>query len=250
MSSTDRLVRETFVELADTLVDDYDIIGFLDNLAHRVVRLFSVADCGLVLVDHHGTLNLVAASSEPTRLLELYQLQSSEGPCLDCFRSGEPAQCGDLATADEQWPQFAPAARAAGFAAVQAVPMRLRETAIGAMNLFSSRPVLLDDDEVGLARALADVATIGILHERTLRFHEGVTEQLQSALNSRILIEQAKGMLAEHLGTSVDEAFNLLRDYVRSRNLKLRDVARLITEGKLDIEEMAAAKVPETDELA
>ncbi|PZF79311.1 GAF and ANTAR domain-containing protein [Jiangella anatolica] len=234
MSTTDRRVRETFVELADTLVDDYDVIGFLDLLVHRVVELLDVEACGVVLADHHGTLNLVAASSEETRMLELSQLQNSEGPCLDVFRTGRAVSMDDLAAGgDARWPLFAPVARAAGFTAVHTLPMRLRDVVIGGMNLFGSAPGGLAAESLALAQAMADVATIGILHERTVRQHEQVAGQLQSALDSRILIEQAKGVLAERLSISVDDAFALLRDRSRSTNAKLRDVAADVVAGTI-----------------
>jgi hypothetical protein len=235
MSAIDRRARDTFIELADTLVADYDVIDFLDTLAGRAVDLLGVTACGLLLVDHHQVLNLVAASSEQTRLLELFQLQNSEGPCLDCYRSGMPVECPDLARVGERWPLFAPAARNSGFAAVQALPMRLRDVTIGAMNLFSSVSGALDPETVALGQALADVATIGILHERALRHQEVITGQLQAALNGRILIEQAKGVLAERLNISVDDAFTALRVYARAGNHKLGNVASAVIDGSLDI---------------
>jgi hypothetical protein len=234
MSTTDRRVRDAFVELADTLVADYDVIDFLDTLALRTVDLLDVTACGLLLVDHHQILNLVAASSEQTRLLELFQLQNSEGPCLECYTSGAPVQCPDLTEVGQRWPLFAPAAVDTGYLAVQALPMRLRDTTIGALNLFSDVSGALDPEAVAIGQALADVATIGILHERALRRQEEIAGQLQSALNSRILIEQAKGVLAERLGISVDNAFTSLRDYARSGNRKLRDVALAVIDGSLD----------------
>lgn len=234
MSITDRRVRETFVELADTLVDDYDVIGFLDLLAHRVVDLLGVAACGVVLIDHHGTLNLVAASTEETRLLELSQLQNDEGPCLDSYRTGVPVSEEDLGGhGDARWPRFAPVARAAGFSSVHALPMRLREAIVGAVNLFGSAPDRLDVESLSLAQAMADVATIGILHERTVRQHETIAGQLQAALDSRIFIEQAKGVLAERLSVGVDDAFGLLRDHARSTNRKLREVAEGVVAGTI-----------------
>lgn len=235
MSTTDRRIRETFIELTDTLVDDYDVIDFLDVLARKVVDLLDVTACGLVLADSHGTLNLIAASSEESRLLELFQLQNSEGPCLDCYRTGIPVQCHDAAAAGERWPRFAPAALSIGFAAVHALPMRLRSTVIGAMNLFSAQPGSLSPETVAVAQSFADVATIGILHERTLRQHEIITEQLQTALNSRILIEQAKGVLAERLNISVDDAFTALRAYARSGNHRLHGVATAVVQGTLHL---------------
>jgi transcriptional regulator with GAF, ATPase, and Fis domain len=235
MSTIDRRARDTFVELADTLVADYDVIDFLDMLARRAVDLLGVTACGLLLVDHHQVLNLVAASSEQTRLLELFQLQNSEGPCLDCYHTGMPVHSSDLAEVEERWPLFAPAAIDTGYAAVQALPMRLRDATIGAMNLFSAAPGALDPEAIALGQALADVATIGILHERAVRQHEVVTGQLQAALNTRILIEQAKGVLAERLSISVDDAFTALRGHARAGNHKLRDVATAVIDGSLDI---------------
>jgi transcriptional regulator with GAF, ATPase, and Fis domain len=234
ISSVDRRVREVFVELADTLVADYDVIAFLETLAHRVVELLDVTACGLLLVDHHEGLNMVAASSEQSRLVELFELQNAEGPCLDCYRTGQPVQCPDLAV-DARWPRFTPTARRSGYVAVDALPMRLREATVGAMNVFSATPGALETEAVELAQALADVATIGILHERATRRHEMVTEQLETALNTRILIEQAKGVVAERQRASVEEAFTALRDHARSHNAKLRDVAAAVISGGLDI---------------
>lgn len=235
MTATDRRARDTFVELADTLVADYDVIDFLDTLAGRVVDLLGVTACGLLLVDHHQALNLVAASSEQARLLELFQLQNSEGPCLECYRAGTPVQCPDLTRVGQRWPRFARAALDTGYTAVHALPMRLRNEVIGAMNLFSATPGALDTEAVALGQALADVATIGILHERAVRRHEVITEQLQAALNSRILIEQAKGVLAEQLNVSVDDAFAVLRAHARAGNRKLREVAFAVIDGTLDL---------------
>jgi transcriptional regulator with GAF, ATPase, and Fis domain len=233
MSSRDRKAWQTFVQLADTLVADFDVIDFLDTLAQASAELVGVTAVGILLADHTGALNLVAASTEQARLLELLQLQNAEGPCLDTYRTGVPVQCSDLTAARDLWPGFAPAALAAGFDAVHALPMRLREQAIGAMNLFSTEPGALDSETSELGQALADVATIGILHERAFRRHEVVTQQLQNALHSRIVIEQAKGVLAERLQLSVEDAFTVLRTTARDRNLKLADVAGAVIRGEL-----------------
>ena len=235
MSASDRRVRDAFVEMADTLVAGFDVIDFLEMLARRAVDLLGVTACGLLLVDHHGTLNLVAASTERARLLELFQLQNSEGPVLECFDRGQPVQCPDLAQAGTRWPRFARAARDGGFRAVHALPMRLRAETIGAMNLFSADAGALDPEAVEVGQALADVATIGILHERAARRREVITEQLQAALKSRVLIEQAKGALAAGLQISVDEAFAELRKYARDNNYKLRDIAEAVVVRGLDI---------------
>jgi hypothetical protein len=174
---------------------------------------------------------VVAASSEAARLLELFQLQNDQGPCLDCYRSGQPVQAADLAAAAGRWPRFAPAALQAGFAAVQALPMRLREQVIGALNLFRAVPGAFDPADVRVGQALADVATISLLHERSMRHTDALNEQLQTALNSRVVIEQAKGKLAERLGVDMDQAFSLLRNYARNRNLRLSDLAQAFIDG-------------------
>ncbi|MFC9251239.1 GAF and ANTAR domain-containing protein [Amycolatopsis thailandensis] len=228
-------LRETFVQLADTLVDDFDLIEFLDTLTFRCVELLGVCTAGLLLADPRGTLTMVAASDEQTRLLELFQLQNSEGPCLDCYRHAEPVVCPDLVRARGRWPKFAREAQDSGFRSVYALPMRLREEVIGALNLFGTRPALLDDDGLRLGQALADVATIGILHHRLLQRQEIVTAQLQTALNSRVIIEQAKGVLAERLLVSVDDAFGVLRAHARSNNLKILVVANGILDRTMDI---------------
>jgi hypothetical protein len=242
--SQNQLARQTFVELADTLVTDYDVIDFLDLLAHRIVELLAVTACGVLVADHHGTLNLLAASSEQTRLLELFQWQNAQGPCLDSCRSGDSVHCEDLSQAEGRWPLFAPAAVATGYRAVHALPMRLREEIVGAVNLFSAEPGPLDSEDIELGQALADVATIGILHERVVRRGEEITDQLHSALNSRILIEQAKGVLAQRLGISVDQAFTVLRGHARRTNNKLTEVAHAVVENELQITEPAPARTP------
>jgi ANTAR domain/GAF domain len=235
MIVSDRRIRDAFIELADTLVADYDVIEFLHMLALRAVELLNVTACGLLVADHRNVLNLVAASSEQTRLLELFQLQNAEGPCLDSYHSQTPVQCPDLSEVADRWPRFASRAVEIGFVAVQALPMRLRDTTVGAVNLFSDTVGALEPDAIALGQALADVATIGILQERAIRHQEEVVAQLQGALNSRVLIEQAKGVLAERLGVSVDGAFTLLRDHSRKGNLKLRDVAAEVVSGSLDL---------------
>lgn len=249
MSVSEGRMRDTFVELADTLVADYDVIDFLHMLALRAVELLDVTACGLLVADHHQNLGLVAASSEQTRLLELFQLQNSEGPCLDCYTSQAPVECADLTQVAERWPRFAPRAVETGYVAVQALPMRLRDTTIGAMNLFTEAVGSLEPDAIALGQALADVATIGILHERAQRRQEEVVTQLQSALNSRVLIEQAKGVLAERLGSSVDEAFGLLREYSRMRNRKLRNVAAEVIDGRLELDALLSRPRPATPDL-
>jgi hypothetical protein len=236
MATTDRQVREAFIELTDTLVTDFDIIDFLGRLAVRCTELLGVAACGVLLADRQGALTLVAASTEEARLLELAQVENSEGPCMDAYNTGLPVQWGSVADSAPRWPAFTAAARAAGFTAVQALPMRLREERLGALNLLSAAPGPLDDDTIALAQALADAATIGIIHQRVLARQEVIVEQLQVALTSRIVIEQAKGFLAERIGIDVDEAFALLRGYARDHNRKLTEVATDVLENRLTIE--------------
>jgi len=235
MSASDRRVREVFIELSDTLVDDFDIIEFLDRLAARCSELLGVSACGILLADHHGVLNLVAASTEQARLVELTQLQNHEGPCLDAFATGRPVQAGDLRDAGAQWPRFSAAAVAAGYLSVQAMPMRLRDTVLGAVNLLSEAAGPLTDDTIALGQALADAATIGIVHQRAQARQEVVTEQLQAALDSRILIEQAKGFLTHSLTLGVDEAFAVLRAYARANDRRLNDVAHDVVQGRISL---------------
>jgi GAF domain-containing protein len=234
------LLSETFVELTDTLVADFDVIDFMHVLTGRTAALLDVSAVGLLLADPRGELRVLAASSEAARVLELFQLQSDQGPCLDCFRSGRPVASADLTT-DGRWPHFAEAAAQAGFGAVQALPMRLRDQVIGALNLFRAAPGPFDQANVRVGQALADVATIGLLHERSMRRSDILNEQLQTALNSRVAIEQAKGKLAERLRIDMDQAFDVLRDYARSRNLRLSDVARDFVDGTRTIDSSVSA---------
>ena len=224
----DQRITQTLVELADTLVLGFDGIEFLHTLTERCVQLLDVDAAGILLIDQRGNLNLVAASTEQTRLLELFQLQNHDGPCLDCYHSGQGVACADLTTAPQRWPQFATAARDQGFAAVQAVPMRLREQILGALNLFRCSPDAIPVDATAVAQSFANVATISILQVRALRHSEMVTEQLQTALNSRLLIEQAKGILAERRHISLNQAFTLMRTHARNHNRLLSQVARSI----------------------
>src|SRR5580700_8194553 len=173
-----QLLSETFVELTDTMVAGFDVIDFLHVLTGRSVQLLDVSAAGLLLADPGGELRVVAASSEAARLLELFQLQSDQGPCLDCFRSGQPVTVTDLTTQADRWPRFAVAARDAGFTAVQALPMRLREQVIGALNLFRAIPGAFDPAAIRIGQALADVATISLLHERSMRHSDALNEQL------------------------------------------------------------------------
>jgi transcriptional regulator with GAF, ATPase, and Fis domain len=226
-----QLLSKTFVELTDTMVADFDVIDFLHVLTDRSVLLLDVSAAGLLLADPRGELRVVAASSEAARLLELFQLQNDQGPCLDCFRTGHLVTAPDPTAAAQRWPRFAAAAQQAGFAAVQALPMRLREQVIGALNLFRATPGTFPPTDIQIGQALADVATISLLHERSMRHSDALNEQLQTALNSRVVIEQAKGKLAERYGLDMDQAFRLLRDQARSHNLRLADTAQALIDG-------------------
>jgi transcriptional regulator with GAF, ATPase, and Fis domain len=233
----ERLV-ETFVELADTLVDDFDVIDFLHMLVDRCVELLDVDAAGLLLADQRGSLRLVASSNEQARLLELFQLQDDDGPCLDAFATGTRVSHPDLADADGRWPRFTAAATDAGFAAVDAVPMRLRNEVIGVLNLFRDRSGELGATALRTATALVDVATIGLLQQRSIHHHQVLTEQLQAALNSRVVVEQAKGLVAERLQVDLDTAFAALRGYARGHNLKLSRVAHDVIAGDIDTPEL------------
>jgi hypothetical protein len=225
-----RLV-ETFVDLADTLVEDFDVIEFLQTLAGRCVQLLDVDAAGLMLIDQRGHLHAAAASAENARLLELFELQADAGPCVDCCRTGIPVINADLDARAEQWPRFAEAARAAGFTAVHALPLRLRGTVIGALNLFCADARTLSAADVGTGQAMADVATMGILAQRTVHQSELLAAQLEHALSSRIAIEQAKGVLAERRHITVDQAFDQLRSHARRNNLRLSDLAGQVADG-------------------
>ena len=219
-----------FVEVADTLVEDFDLIEFLHLLSDRAVSLVDAAAVGLMLADQRGRLEFMAGSDENVRMVELFQVQNQEGPCLDAFRTGEAVVNVDLGAAAGRWPRFAPRAAAAGFRSVHAFPLRLRDQVIGALNVFGHDAGELEPSSVPIMQALADVATIGLLQEREIRRGEQLTEQLQGALNSRIVIEQAKGAVAQAQGVSVDEAFDAMRAYARTNNRRLGDVAHMVVE--------------------
>jgi GAF domain-containing protein len=229
----EQALTEMFVVLADTLVDDYDVVDLLHQLVTGCVALLGVTAAGLLLDDQKGHLTVVASSSERMRLLEIFQLQNNEGPCLDCVRTGTAVTSGDLGAERERWPVFVPAALAAGFQSVAAVPMRLRSATIGGLNIFHTAAEPVRPEDQRLAQALADVATIGILQRRSAHRSSMMSEQLQHALNSRVAIEQAKGVLAERHGIEMDVAFDTLRRYARDHNLKLTDVAQSVARGNI-----------------
>lgn len=227
MISAERL-SDVFVEVADTLVADFDLVDFLHNLTNRAASICDAMAVGILVADQNEDLQYMAASTEEAKLLELFQLQTSEGPCLDCFRTRKPVVNSSLATAMDRWPVFAPRAIAAGFGSVHAIPMRLRNEVIGTMNIFGSETGRIEDGDVRIVQALADVATIGILQERSVDRAETLTEQLQGALNSRIVVEQAKGALSKLRRVSIDEAFALLRAHARANQQRLVDVSHAV----------------------
>jgi len=227
-------LTQVFVELADTLVEEFDVVDLLQTLTERCVELVDADAAGLMLDGQRGNLQLMAHTHESARLLELFELQNREGPCLDCFATGEVIANIDLATATDRWPEFAQAARSVGFGTSHAVPLRLRRQVIGALNLFTTGQRPLSDDHLAVAQGLADIATIGLLHERAARDQALLSEQLQTALHSRILIEQAKGVLSAQAGTSVESTFALMRTHARRSGQPLTTVAGAVIAGRVD----------------
>jgi len=231
VTTREQLITDTFVELADTLVTEFDLIDFLHSLVERTVGLVDADAAGIMLADQRGGLEVMAASSHASRLLELFELQHDEGPCLDAFRSGLPVVQADLAAMHAAWPRFTPRMAEAGFSSGQAFPMRLRDQVIGALNVFRVTEGALGEQDAALVRALTDVATVGLLQERAIRARELLAEQLQGALTSRVRIEQAKGILAERAGVDVDVAFERMRDHARRNRIPLSDVVDAVLAG-------------------
>jgi GAF domain-containing protein len=228
------VLARTMVELADNLVDDFDIVDLLTTLSDRCVEVLDIAAAGIMLAAPDGQLRAMTSSSEAMRIVELFELQSQEGPCLDCFHTGHPVVNQDLTTVNGRWPRFAPVAVEAGFMAADAIPMRLRGQVIGALNLFRTETGSLTADDVAVAQALADIATIAILQNRATVETQVLNDQLSFALSSRIVIEQAKGMIAERQQLPIDQAFERLRRHARHHNLRLADLARDTVNGDVD----------------
>lgn len=228
-------IVDAFVHLSDTLVDEYDVIEFLHYLTESCIDLVAVDEAAVMLTAPSGTLQAVASSSERSRLLELFELQNRDGPCLDAFRHGTTVWSGDLAAEPERWPLFGPRAIADGFRSVHSVPLKLRHEVIGALNLLRVDSGVLIESDARLAKALADIATIGVLQERLVSESVSTASGLQTALTSRIRIEQAKGILSERSNISVDSAFDLLRAFARNNSLRLSDVAAQVVARSLDI---------------
>jgi GAF domain-containing protein len=227
-------VVKSLVEMADTLVEDYDVVDMLTGVADRCVRLLGVSAAGVMLASPAGSLGLVASSSEAMRLLELFELQAQEGPCLDAFRTGEPVGHENLQAGAGQWPLFSAAALGAGFASALALPLQLREVTLGALNLLSASRAPMAEADLIVARAFADLAALSIAQHRASAEAQRLNEQLSSALTSRVVIEQAKGVIGERAGIGLADAFTRLRTYARNHNLRLTDVAQTAVDGTLD----------------
>ena len=225
--SSERLA-ETFVEVADTLVADFDVVDFLTVVVERAAELSGAAAAGLLLADDQGRLRFVAATTESARVVDLFQVEQDQGPGQDCYRQGRPVSHADLGRAGDQWPLFAPRAVAAGFASVHAFPLRHGSAVIGALDLFGSTAGIVAADTPRIVQALADVATIGLLQHQTIARSEVLTAQLQQALDSRVTIEQAKGALTQLRGVDPDAAFGMLRTYSRNNHHRLTDVASAV----------------------
>jgi len=227
-------VVRALVEMADTLVDDYDVVDLLTGLTDRCVTLLGVSAAGVMLASPSGSLGLVASSSEAMRRRELFELQAQEGPCLDAYRTGVRVDQEDLRAGYGRWPLFSPAAVRAGFQSAVALPLRLREVTLGALNLFRTTRPPIGEADVIVARAFADLAALSILQHRASAEAQRLNEQLSAALSSRIVIEQAKGVISERAGIDLAEAFARLRGYARNANLPLTAVARAAVDGTLD----------------
>jgi GAF domain-containing protein len=227
-------VVQSLVEMADTLVDDYDVVDMLTGLADRCVGLLGASAAGVMLASPAGGLGLVASSSEAMRLLELFELQAQEGPCLDAFATGEPVGHQELEAGTGRWPLFSAAAVRAGFRSALALPLQLREVTLGALNLLGDTRAPMTEPDVIVARAFADLAALSVIQHRASAEAQRLNEQLSVALSSRVVIEQAKGVISERVGVDLAEAFARLRAYARNRNLRLTDVARAAVDGTLD----------------
>jgi GAF domain-containing protein len=226
---------QTFAKLADTLVADYDVVDLLQSLVDTCQDLLDTAAAGILLANGAGELEVVASTSEASRLVETMQLGAEAGPCIESFQTGNVVSLADISQAPEEWSRFRDSALEQGFASVHAIPLRLREKTIGTLNLLREVIGELEPLDAIAAKAFADVATIGILHERSMRESTLLSEQLQTALNRRIIIEQAKGFVAHTQSVSVDDAFTLIRNYARSHQLPISLVAAQLVDMTLDL---------------
>jgi GAF domain-containing protein len=240
------VLARTLVELADTLVDDFDVVDLLMLLADRCVEVLDVEAAGIMLATPDGQLRVMASSSETMRVLELFETQAQEGPCFDCFHTGQAVVNQDLAVDNGRWPRFASEALGAGFHSAHALPMRLRGSVIGALNLFREGTGQMGPADLEIAQAFADVATIAILQHRATLEAQVLAEQLTHALNSRIILEQAKGMVAERLDLDMERSFATLRNHARRNNLRLVDVAQSVIDGTLGTSQLDASATKPT----
>ena len=226
---------ETFVTLADTLVADYDVVDLLHTLVEKCAALLDASAAGIILSAGDGVLEVVASTNERSRLVEILQLRAGSGPCVESFTSGLAVAIPDIEDIGDKWPRFREGALEQGFASMHAVPLRLRATTIGSLNLFWDRTGGLSPTDTNTVQALADVATIGILQERAIRESDIVRQQLQHALSSRVLIEQAKGVVAYTHGMPMGDAFDKIREYARNNGLPLAAVAERIVNRSLSL---------------
>ncbi|MCV7227024.1 GAF and ANTAR domain-containing protein [Mycolicibacterium komossense] len=224
-------LASAFVGLADTLVADYDVVELAQQLIDSSMTLLPIAAAGILLGDGAGELHVFASSSEQTRLLELLQVEADMGPCLQAYRTGQGVFVEDLSVDPQRWPAFSQRAAEYNFGSVSALPLRLRDERVGALNLFRTDTGALPPTDVAVGQALADVATIGILHQRILTRSELVNQQLQTALNTRVVIEQAKGVLSERGAVDMDTAFKLLRAHARRTQQRLADLSASVVAG-------------------
>jgi transcriptional regulator with GAF, ATPase, and Fis domain len=236
-STREEKLLATFVKLADTLVADYDVVDLLQNLVDICENLLDTAAAGILLAAANGELEVIVSTSEASWLVETMQLAAEAGPCIESFQTGRVVSLPDIAQAPEAWALFRDSALKQGFASVHAIPLRLRETTIGTLNLLRETAGELETSDAMAAQAFADVATIGILHERSLRETSVLADQLQTALNRRTIIEQAKGVVAHTNGVPMDEAFGLIRNYARSHQLPISQVAARLVDMTLTLDE-------------
>lgn len=229
-----RLVA-ALISMADTLVSNFDVVDLFHELVVSCTDLLDVAQAGLLLTDGNGVLGVAAASSQATGVVELLELENQGGPGTEAFSTGRPVHSGSLAGSEarHRWPEFGEAARAAGFSAVTAVPMRLRHQVLGALDLFLTDAEDLTDQDLMVAQALADLATIAIIQDRLTVDDRTVISQLRTALESRVVIEQAKGIVAQEADLTMDEAFARIRQHARNHNERLRDISAAVVSGDL-----------------
>ncbi|KQQ03662.1 MULTISPECIES: GAF and ANTAR domain-containing protein [unclassified Rathayibacter] len=230
-SVREQLLLETLTTVADTLVDDFDVVDFLHDLVDRCAMIFDAVDVGIVLADGHGQLVVMASTSERIRLIEVLQLSTGDGPCVESYEHGSVVTAGSLDEIVRRWPAFAHGVRDSGYQSVHAVPLRLRRETIGSLNFFLDTPGALAESDVRAAQTIADVATIGLVQERTVREASLARDQLQRALDARVLIEQAKGVISHSLNVDMEAAWVILRQRARSRQARVTDIAQGVIDG-------------------